>query len=228
MVRELSERITKDQRFAADVSHELRSPLQTLTAAADVLAARADRLDERTAAAAGLVADEAERFTALVQDLLELAREDQPARLQSVPVLPLLERVCRHAGVPLEIVHVGEEVVCWPMESRRVERILDNLVDNASKYGGGVVSLSAEAREDTLLIHVDDEGPGIPPDERGVVFDRFARGRSAHARDGAEGTGLGLSLAARHAAAHGGSVTVSDRDGRGARFTVALPRSGAA
>jgi signal transduction histidine kinase len=226
MVQELSDRIAKDQRFAADVSHELRSPLQTLTAAADVLLARADRLDERTAAAAGLVAQEAERFGLLVQDLLELARDDRPARLQAVPVGPLMERVCRDRGVPLDVLRVSDEIGCWPMEARRVERILDNLIDNADKYGGGVVRLAAAVRDDELVITVDDDGPGIPPEERAVVFDRFARGRTSSARGAAQGTGLGLSLAARHAAAHGGRISVSDHQGRGARFTLSLPRGG--
>jgi signal transduction histidine kinase len=224
MVQELSDRIAKDQRFAADVSHELRSPLQTLTAAADVLAARADRLDPRSAAASRLVAEEAERFGLLVQDLLELARDDRPARLQTVPVAPLLERLCRNRGLPLDVLAVSEEIGCWSLEPRRIERILDNLIDNADKYGGGVVRLAAEVRDDELVITVDDDGPGIPPEERAVVFDRFARGRTASARGAAQGTGLGLSIAARHAAAHGGTLGVSDHDGRGARFTVTLPR----
>ena len=77
----------------------------------------------------------------------------------------------------------------------------------------------------TFVLEVDDEGPGVRPEDRAAIFDRFVRGHAASARGDSDGTGLGLALVARHAAAHGGRATVADRPGGGARFRVELPRT---
>ena len=106
MVDQLSERLQRDRRFAADVSHELRSPLQTLAAAASVLARHKPDMAARPAAAAGLVADEVARFEALVTDLLELARSDQAPQRGPVDVADLARQVCREQGSPPEVVTV--------------------------------------------------------------------------------------------------------------------------
>src|SRR5690606_26966347 len=95
MVDQLAQRIERDRRFAADVSHELRSPLQTLAAAVSVIDRRRDQLDEPVATAVGLVAEEIERFQRLVDDLIQLARGDQPADRQPVDVEELARHACR-------------------------------------------------------------------------------------------------------------------------------------
>ena len=99
-----------------------------------------------------------------------------------------------------------------------------NLLDNAVP-SGGPVAVTLTGAGDTGVIEVDDEGPGVPEEDRLAVFDRFVRGRAAHSRAGTDGTGLGLSIVARHATAHGGRATVVDRPGGGARFRVELPGS---
>ena len=222
MVDELAARLEKDRRFAADVSHELRSPLQTLANAAAVLNRGKERLDSRTAMAAGLVADELERFQALVEDLLSLSRGERPAERTVADVAELAARVCRARDLDPSVVDVsgGAE---WFVDPRRFEQLLANLVDNASAYGGGAVAvrLTLGGAGDGV-VEVDDEGPGVSPDDRPVIFDRFVRGRAARARANGHGTGLGLALVAQHAAAHGGSAAVLDRDGGGARFRVVL------
>ncbi|HEV7208168.1 MAG TPA: HAMP domain-containing sensor histidine kinase, partial [Mycobacteriales bacterium] len=223
MVTEVTERIQRDQRFAADVSHELRSPLQTLTAASSVLQNRRGELDARTGAAAGMVAEEVARFTTLVKDLLELAREETPVVSAPTDVEGLLLRLCLRKGLPRQALDVESGLPAWPLDPRRVERILDNLVDNAVQHGGGLVRLGARTSEGLLLLEVDDAGPGVPEEERSLVFDRFGRGRGARTRATSDGTGLGLSLVARHAAAHHGRVSVLDRPGGGARFLIELP-----
>ncbi len=220
MVDELAARLDRDRRFAADVSHELRSPLQTLTAASSVLANRADALDPRSASAALLVAEEAGRFTALVQDLLELARDELPVHLQDTDVAAQLREVVREAAPVLDVAHAP---ATWRLDRRRFERLVSNLVDNAERHGGGAVRVGASVEDGRLVVEVDDAGPGVPVEERELVFDRFGRGRAASARGDSDGTGLGLSLVAQHAAAHGGTVTVLDRPGGGARFRVELP-----
>jgi two-component system sensor histidine kinase MtrB len=222
MVEQLSARLERDRRFAADVSHELRSPLQTLAAAASVLTRRRDTLDERTATAAGLVADEVTRFQRLVDDLLTLARADQGADRAPVDVRELARAVCRERGVADSIVSGGGAAV-WCVDRRRVRQLLGNLLDNASAYGGGPTAVRLSLRGRDGRVEVEDEGPGVAPEDRAVIFDRFVRGRAAGTRGDGDGTGLGLAIVARHAAAHGGTATVLDRPGGGARFAVDLP-----
>ncbi|TDC76345.1 HAMP domain-containing histidine kinase [Micromonospora sp. KC606] len=224
MVDQVAERIERDRRFAADVSHELRSPLQTLSAAVSVLARRREHLDERTATAAGLVAEEVTRFEHLVDDLIELARSDRPAQREPVDVVALARRACRCRALPESLVDPGSAPSgVWSVDPRRVEQALVNLLDNAVRYGGGPVAVRLAVEGPVGVVEVDDEGPGVPPADREVVFDRFVRGRAAHARAGGDGTGLGLALVAQHAAAHGGRASVGDRPGGGARFRIELP-----
>ncbi|WP_434743992.1 sensor histidine kinase [Micromonospora sp. SH-82] len=224
MVDQLSARMQRDRRFAADVSHELRSPLQTLEAAASVLARRRDRLDQRTAVAVDLVNAEVARFQALVNDLIELARSDQPAERSPVDMVDLARQVCRTHQVSPDLV-VAEEGAArvWEVDRRRVTQLLSNLVENALRHGGGPCEVRVGSEPDGHLLTVEDEGPGIRAEDREVIFDRFVRGRAAHVRGAGDGTGLGLALVAQHAAAHGGRVDVTDRPGGGARFRIHLP-----
>ncbi|MCP2324392.1 signal transduction histidine kinase [Hamadaea flava] len=227
MVDQLAARLERDRRFAADVSHELRSPLQTLAAAASVLARRRDQLDPRSAQAASLVADEVERFQTLVTDLLELARADQPADRRLTEVAELARQVVARKGFDPGIVSVAEPgfTPVWPVDSRRFEQIIANLLDNAVRHGGGPTAVRLGGTAGTGWLEVDDEGPGVPPADRISIFDRFVRGRAANARADSDGTGLGLALVRQHALAHGGDATVTDRPGGGARFHVEIDLS---
>ncbi|MGW5671945.1 sensor histidine kinase, partial [Micromonospora sp. NPDC003776] len=194
MVDQLVRRIERDRRFAADVSHELRSPLQTLAAAASVLTRRREHQDDRTATAAGLVADEVARFQRLVDDLIQLARTEQPAQRETVDVGVLAREACAARALPEHLVQVPAGTPTeWRVDRRRVEQILLNLLDNAVRYGGGPVAVRLSMADGALgVIDVDDDGPGVPEGDREVIFDRFVRGRAAHARAGTDGTGLGL------------------------------------
>ncbi|WP_026184474.1 sensor histidine kinase [Salinispora vitiensis] len=226
MVDQLARRNERDRRFAADVSHELRSPLQTLYAAASVLTRRRGHHDERTATAAGLVADEIGRFQQLVNDLLELARTDQPAQRESVDIVALASEVCQSRELPKKLVQPDSGMPTeWRVDRRRTEQLLVNLLENAVRYGGGPVAVRLSAVDATGIVEVDDAGPGVPVADRGVIFDRFVRSRAARARGGTDGTGLGLAIVAQHATAHGGHAVVVDRPGGGARFRVELPGS---
>jgi signal transduction histidine kinase len=122
MVDQLSARLERDRRFAADVSHELRSPLQTLAAAASVLERRRDQLDDRTATAAGLVADEVRRFQRLVDDLITLARSDQPAERSPVDVADLARSMCADRGVPAAALETTGNTV-WCVDRRRIGQL---------------------------------------------------------------------------------------------------------
>ncbi|AGL16429.1 ATPase domain-containing protein [Actinoplanes sp. N902-109] len=224
MADELHRRLERDRRFAADVSHELRSPLQTLSAAASVIDRRRDGLDERAAAAVGLITEEIDRFQTLVDDLLELARSDQPAHREPTGMPELVTKVLRRRGLPPELLVVppGTPAI-WHVDRRRVEQALGNLVDNAQRYGDRIVAVRIGAADDgRCFLEVDDCGPGVAEDQRQAIFDRFVRGPAAHARGGGDGTGLGLSIVAQHALAHDGLAEVVDRPGGGARFRIEL------
>ena len=110
------------------------------------------------------------------------------------------------------------------VDKRRLERILVNLIENAESHGGGLVAMKAGRLNGAVHISVDDEGPGVAPDDRKAIFERFARGAKSGSRGTEGGTGLGLALVVEHAWMHGGTVWVEDApDGDGARFIVELP-----
>jgi two-component system sensor histidine kinase MtrB len=227
MVDEVSARSEADRRFAADVSHELRSPLQTLSAATSVLVRRRDELDGRTGAAVDLLTAEVARFETLVTDLLELARSDRPAERRPTDVVALSRALLASRRLPPDVLETNGSAEVLDVDPRRYEQVLANLVDNAAKHGGGVCRVGLDVSDDALVLEVDDEGAGVPIDERDLVFDRFARGRAASMRGGSEGTGLGLALVAQHVQAHRGTIEVLDRPGGGARFRVTLPGAAA-
>jgi len=231
MARALQDRIERDARFASDVSHELRSPLMTLSAAVDVLESRRDELSERAQSALDLLGLEVSRFQQLVEDLLEISRYDAGAVRLELDEVRLAEFVMQAvaassngATVPVEVDSELAGVIVQA-DKRRLVRVIANLLDNARKYGEGATSVALRRVDDGVQLTVEDEGPGIPEDEHDLIFDRFARGGGAGRRGSGEGVGLGLALVAEHVRLHGGRVWVENRpDGRpGARFVVELP-----
>jgi signal transduction histidine kinase len=110
-------------------------------------------------------------------------------------------------------------------DADRLRQVLSNLIDNAVKYSpdGEPVEVRARTENGSVVVDVSDHGPGIPPDERPLIFEKFGRAPSGGAKPG---TGLGLYIARSIAEAHGGSLEVADAPGRGATFTLALPASG--
>jgi two-component system, OmpR family, sensor histidine kinase MtrB len=224
MVDQLQKRIERDRRFAADVSHELRSPLQTLAAAAAVLERRRASLDARSADAAQLVVEEVERFQHLVTDLLEITRADGKLDLSDVDVLALARDKCDLRNIDPAIVTVLDRSgdATWRADPRRVDQILGNLLENAQRHGGGPVAVRLYREGSRNVIEVDDDGPGVLPESRELIFRPFVRGATAERRGDSEGVGLGLAIVARLAESHGGHACVRDRPGGGARFRVEL------
>lgn len=233
MAQALEERIDRDGRFASDVSHELRSPLMTLAASVSVLASRRDEMpDDASRSALDLMDADVQRFQQLVDDLLEISRFDAGvARLSLEEVrLPELVRqaVGQHRADDPPHVEIDADLAGMVVraDKRRLMRILDNLLGNADHYGGGASRVAVESAGDSVLIAVEDSGPGVPEEDRGRIFDRFSRGAGAGRRSASgDGVGLGLALVAEHARLHGGRTWVEDRpDGQpGARFVVQLP-----
>lgn len=233
MARALQTRIERDARFASDVSHELRSPLMTLSASVEVMQARRDEMPERARAALDLLVADVARFQSLVEDLLEISRFDAGAiRLESEEFL-VAEFVRQAVAVsiaPSTKISVDARAVDLIItgDRRRLARVIANLIDNGQSYGGGNLEISVLAVGEpptAVRILVEDHGPGVTPDERAIIFERFARGAAAGRRSGSEGAGLGLSLVAEHVKLHGGRVWVEERrDGSpGACFIIELP-----
>jgi len=236
MAGALQERIERDARFASDVSHELRSPLTTLAASVEVLKARRDEMPDRAQAALDLLDADIARFTQLVSDLLEISRFDAGAARLELEDVRISQLVLNAVGTTADPVPVAVSAdaagAIVLVDKRRLVRVIANLIDNAAKYGGGATGVEVHLGRsdvddrDVVQIVVEDNGGGVPPEERERVFERFARGTvAAGSRGSGEGSGLGLALVLEHVALHGGKVWVTDRlDGEsGARFVVELP-----
>ncbi|WP_433855775.1 ATP-binding protein [Streptomyces kronopolitis] len=218
------------RRFAADVSHEMRTPLAAMTAVTGVLDedAASGRLDPETAEALTLVADETRHLARMVEDLMEISRFDAGAAVLHLDEIDVGELV----GKTLALRHWQDRVeVTVPdglrarLDPRRVDVVLANLLGNALRHGGPSVPvrLRARAGEDALVLTVTDGGPGIPEELLPHVFDRFTKGDAARSRS--EGSGLGLAIAAENARLHGGTLTAAHAPGGGTVFTLTLPRN---
>jgi heavy metal sensor kinase len=222
----------EQQRFIADASHELRTPLAVLRVEAEVALAQ-PRAPAEYKESLGLIKDEAERLSRIVENLFILAR--QPLDNQSLVKEPLrLNEVvaeCARAGQVLATqkglrfkVNGAFQEVKLNGDDEMLKRMLLNLLDNAVKYTkpGGQVDVALTSRNGTARITVSDNGIGIPPADQPRIFDRFYRVDKARSR-ALGGAGLGLSIARWIAEVHGGELSVESEPDRGSAFTVELP-----
>lgn len=232
MIERLEQSFASMQRFTADASHELKTPLTILRTAIDVALGRGRSAEEYRLVLAGML-ESVEQMTRIVGDLLFLARADsghlalreEPLRLDelAMEVTAAMAPLAASKSVRLDVHSSGP----LPMtgDERWLRHMLYNLVDNAIKYtpsGGGVEVALLERGGETIL-SVADTGPGIPPEERGRLFERFYRLDRARSR-GDGGAGLGLAIALWIAHSHGGAIEVDSELGRGSAFRVRLPR----
>jgi two-component system, OmpR family, sensor histidine kinase MtrB len=228
MADALQERIEREMRFTADVSHELRSPLTTASTALEVLQSHAEQIPPRSRQALALLTAELQRFRHMVDDLLEISRVDTGAAelsLDEVEVGELVHQAAATAGASSARVEVDPRVAGLHLlvDKRRIERVVANLVANAQQYAGGVTRVAVEPATSGVQIVVADHGPGVPVGERERIFERFYRGQAAGSRGDTQGSGLGLALVNEHVRLHGGRVWVeSGADGEN-RFVVELP-----
>jgi two-component system sensor histidine kinase MtrB len=235
MAEALQVRVERDARFASDVSHELRSPLMTLAASVEVMEARREEIPDRAQSALDLLSGDVTRFQGLVEDLLEISRFDAGAirlHMEELLAAEFVRQAIAVSSLPQTPVRVSEraELALIRGDRRRLARVIANLIDNARAYGGGEPEMSIDVinPDDEPISHitivVEDRGPGVPEEERELVFERFARGGGAGRRTGSDGAGLGLSLVDEHVRMHGGRVWVEDRlDGEsGARFVIEI------
>ncbi len=226
---EQTDRVRRD--LVANVAHELRTPLSALQATIENLQDGVQPADERTLAAMGA---QVSRLSRMVEQLLDLSRMEAgelPLEPRRFAVSELLDGVRREAaqtaaGVSLEAATQPEDLRL-EADPERLHQVLANLVDNAVRFSPaeGTVRLAAARRNGTVLLSVTDEGPGIPPEERERVFERFHS--SDPARSGGS-AGLGLAICRWIVEMHGGTIHAAAGDGgSGCRIEVALPGGGA-
>jgi two-component system, OmpR family, sensor histidine kinase BaeS len=212
--------------LVADVAHELRTPIAIMQAETEALA---DGLIPPSPAALHSLNEEAVRLARMVEDLQTLASAEA-AGLDLNPRMLDLGRVAADAADSLARrfqasgVQLEQDLPPTPAlgDPRRLHQVVTNLLDNAVKYTppGGKVTVRAGVEDGQVVLEVADTGPGIPVDERPMLWDRFYRGRSGRFADG---SGIGLAVVKELVDAHGGQITVGEAAGGGARFTVRLP-----
>jgi signal transduction histidine kinase len=220
MLDRLEEASLQQRRFVSDASHELRSPVASIRTQLEVALRRADA-DWPTVAAK--VLEEDHRLDEAVAELLELARAEEGAATEPTDIdldEVVLEETRRTYRVPIDTHRVSAGRVRG--SGAQLARAVRNLLDNACRHARGHVEVSLEARDGGVQLIVDDDGPGVPADERARVFDRFTRLDEGRARD-AGGVGLGLPMVRAIVERHSGTVTVDDAPIGGARFVVRLP-----
>jgi heavy metal sensor kinase len=233
MLHRLERGVQDKRRLVADASHELRTPLAAMRSELDV-ALRYGRLQPEAVEVLESAREEVERMGRTVEDLLTLARFDE-GRLELLPRPFALGPVIREVAAELGPIAADKQVTIVmdtddsvvTADRERVRQVVTNLVDNAVRYShpGGEVKVATWRRDGDVGIRVEDAGVGIPSPALPRVFDRFFRVDRARTRTPG-GSGLGLAIAQEIVAAHGGRVWAESDEGRGSRFTVALPADG--
>ncbi|MDQ0763973.1 sensor histidine kinase [Streptomyces canus] len=207
--------VERQRRFVADASHELRSPIASLRTQLEVAAAHPELLDLD-----GAVEDTV-RLQHLAADLLLLARLDAGERGAGARVE--LAALARERAAGRTGVTVRADAVEVTGSRGQLERVLDNLLDNAGRHARSAVVVTVRRDGDrNAVVEVGDDGDGVPAGDRERIFERFVRLDEARARDDG-GAGLGLAIARDVAARHGGTLTVRDAPTGGALFELRLP-----
>ena len=224
MLARLESSQARQRRFVSDAAHELRSPVASIRQHAEVALAHPESTP--IGDLAGTVHAENLRVEGLVDDLLLLARLDEGAREAEEQVdlddIVLAEAARLRAANLLTIDTSGVGAGRVLGRSAELERVIRNLVDNAARHAEAVIALAVIDTGASIVLTVDDDGPGIPAADRDRVFDRFVRLDDARARDGG-GSGLGLSIVRAVVEAHGGEVRFAEGADGGARVHARLP-----
>jgi signal transduction histidine kinase len=225
MLSRLEASSQKQRQFVSDASHELRSPLASIRTNLEVALRNSDSTDWAEVASRVLAEDE--RMEDTVAELLELARLDEstgPEPIDTLPEVDLDEVVAdltvATRRVPVDTTRVSAGRVHGRHD--QLSRAVRNLIDNASRHASTTVAVALTTDGQSVELDVDDDGPGIAPEDRAKVFERFTRLDDGRARD-AGGLGLGLALVKAIVESHRGTVTVEDSPLGGARLAVRLP-----
>jgi signal transduction histidine kinase len=228
MLDRLEASTLRERRFLSDASHELRSPIANIRTEIEVALHHPDRTEWPQVASEVLAQDE--RMGRLVESLLMLARSDEgrlasidpnagPTDLAAVAEQVVAEATSRCDGVSLAAVTDPTPV---QVPAVYLERIIGNLVDNACRYAASRVEVRVSSHAGSAVLSVSDDGPGVPVEDRGRIFERFVR--LDEARDRVHGGfGLGLAIVADLSRAFGGTIEISDAEGGGAVFNMQMP-----
>ncbi|WP_208854620.1 MtrAB system histidine kinase MtrB [Corynebacterium amycolatum] len=231
-IRQLEEYGSLQRQFTSDVSHELRTPLTTVRMAADLIADGAEDLDPATRRAAELMNEELERFEMLLNDLLEISRHDAGVAdlsAEKVDVRRCVDAayqqvavVAKETGTPIRF-HLPDEPVMATVDSRRIERVLRNLMANAVDHSeGNPVDITVRSSDSAVSFTVVDHGVGLKPEQQELVFNRFWRADPSRVRR-TGGTGLGLAIAREDAQLHGGELEAFGVPTVGSCFRLTVP-----
>ncbi len=228
MLDRLEDAFARQRGFVSDASHELRTPLTAIRGQLEVLALEPEPSPERVRETERTVRREIDRMDRLVEDLLVLARVDEDVGLaaEAVAVAPFLEELVTMAepgaGPKIELAGAPDGTV--RADPDRIAQVVRNLIANAVEHAGpgAKVSVVATRSGPTLEVAVDDDGPGIPAEQRDRVFDRFRRADASRSRRSG-GSGLGLAIAKAIVEAHGGRIAASRSPLGGARVAFTLP-----
>ncbi|MHB1398793.1 MAG: ATP-binding protein [Trichloromonadaceae bacterium] len=224
--------------FVANVSHELKTPITAIKAAAETLLDGAGEDPQGARRFTGIIAKQADRLNAIIDDLLALSRIEQGDReslpLNRTALRPVLEAALLACGISAHAKGVGINLFCSPelqaqINAPLLEQAVVNLLTNAVKYSEpkGTVVLDASEFQGRIMIKVQDWGCGIAPEHLPRLFERFYRADKARSRH-LGGTGLGLAIVKHIVQAHGGEVIVHSTPGQGSVFSIALPAQGPA
>lgn len=233
-IRELAELSVMQQRFVSDVSHELRTPLTTIRLAGDVLYGQREDFPGPTSRTVELLHTQTDRFERLLADLLEISRYDagsvtlttEPTNLVHLAgdAIESMHELAREHGSELRLVAPGGHLDA-EVDPRRIKRIVRNLIGNAIEHGEGrPIVVAVDSNESAIALSVRDYGLGMTDEEVARVFDRFWRADPSRTRT-IGGTGLGLAISLEDAVAHGGTLDVWSKPGRGTVFRLTLPRT---
>jgi two-component system OmpR family sensor kinase len=229
--REASQELTR--RFFADASHELRNPLASLRANAELYQQGALREPHQVDEAMRRIAHEAQRMSALVDDMLRLARLDQQPGQHAEPVdVTAVVTECAERAEITDPQRTWHTDIAPGLSSTGDEELLRRAVDNllanvrAHTPGHTTATLTAAQYNGSITIEVSDDGPGVPPGQLARIFDRFYR--SGPGQGCPPGSGLGLAIVNAVATTHNGTAQASLNDPHGLRITLTLPASGPA
>jgi signal transduction histidine kinase len=230
MSRRIGSLIQNQRDLTAALSHEMRTPLARMRFALAVLPEDAEPSLQAQLQELNADIQEIDRLIAALLNYVRLDHPDVQMNLQDTPLRPWLQAIVNKAALPGRTINV-EQIAPESharMDARLMELLVSNLLVNACRYARSCVRIRCECGESENRISVEDDGPGIPPQEREQVFRAFTRLDTSRNRE-TGGYGLGLAIVARIAALHGGAATVAASDSLGgAQFTVTWPANGVA
>lgn len=222
------------KKFVSDVSHELKTPLATIKLICDSLVTSDNPAPEMVRDFLGDLSDEVDRLTRLVERLLTLTKMDanqnsaEPTPVDFVVMLnAVIRKLMPNAEAKNIMLYADFSVTALEpvmLDYDKIWEAVYNIVDNAVKYTpeGGYVKLGLDEAGGKIHVSIEDNGPGIPDEEKEHIFERFYRLDDSRARD-TGGTGLGLAIAREAVVLHGGSITVKDAEPNGSLFEIVLP-----